>query len=1121
MVVAFTLNWAKAGMSCSETDLDVPPVVAVSLTDWVVDTAIAFAVKAAVVAVAGMVTEPGTVRFVLLLASATVKPPFGAEPDKLTLHESARDPVIDVVAQDSALIVGAAFVPVPLRATVSAATSLKMLNCPLTDAVVEGLNWTVNTIAWPGFSVAGKLPPDTEKPVPVIVFDFMVTGAVPVDVKVTDLLTAVPTETLPKASEDVLRLRAAADGFNWSAMLFEDAFAVAEMVAVCALLTAATFAVNDAVVEPAGTVMAPGAVTAVLLLARAMVTPPLGAEPDKLTLHESARDPVIDVVAQDSALIVGAAFVPVPLRATVSAATSLKMLNWPLTDAVVEGLNWTVNTIAWPGFSVAGKLPPDIENPVPVIAFDFIVTGTVPVDVKITDLVAAVPTETLPKASEDVLRLRLAADGFSWSAMLFEDAFAVAEMVAACALVTAVTFAVNEAVLEPAGTVMAPGAVTAPLLLARAMLTPPLGAEPDRLTVHGSDRDPVMDVVLHDNALMVGAGFVPVPLRPSVAVPALLETVNWPLTEPAAEGPNRRVRIIPFPGSNVAGKLPPDTENPLPVIVSDLIVTGAEPLDVRVTDFWADVPTSIFPNCIAEVLRLRPAADALDAFNWIARLFDEEFAVAEMATLWALLTAATFAAKEAVVEWAATVTLSGTVIAVLLLASAMITAFDEAALNATVHMVFPAAENEVFAQDRASNAGGGATAPDDESEIEKDFSMLPCVAVIVPLWSVLNVATVAANFTLVAPSGTVTDAGTFMAAMLLERRTRSPPDGAELFVRIVQVSLPTAVISAVSQLKALISAFWADPLPCRGTVAAGVVEALVITFNWPVASVLSFGWNWTLKLSVLPTARVAGSLPSPSTRKAAFERDNCEIWTESDPLFVTETFWLAEFPGLTDPNSIEEGAAERFTSFVAGREDPPRVTTPPHPETPKLERQSATSVSGTKRLALEFLQKVNDCSAKIWRPKVGRISIPYIFDFSRAGSWMWSAMFAKEEVKQRGKANCFWAAWAQADCDPVRSQNSAMRDQCPSCFVEVLWCQRRDTRSSQCARRKAWKFTDENRASPIKIWALLTCTPACKRRAKVGRLTAQLFVLAFCSACDPFGIDLLANAEFYKVNIPT
>ena len=110
-------------------------------------------------------------------------------------------------------------------------------------------------------------------------------------------------------------------------MLFEDAFAFAEMVTVCALLTAATFTVKEAVVEPAGIVMAPGAVTAALLLERAMLTPPLGAEADRLTVHESANDPVIDVVAQDSALIVGAAFVPVPLRATVWAATSLEMLN--------------------------------------------------------------------------------------------------------------------------------------------------------------------------------------------------------------------------------------------------------------------------------------------------------------------------------------------------------------------------------------------------------------------------------------------------------------------------------------------------------------------------------------------------------------------------------------------------------------------------------------------------------------------------------------------------------------------------------------------------------------------------------------------------------------------------
>ena len=65
----------------------------------------------------------------------------------------------------------------------------------------------------------------------------------------------------------------------------------------------------------------------------------------------------------------------------------------------------------------------------------------------------------------------------------------------------------------------------------------------------------------------------------------------------------------------MAGKLPPDTENPFPVIVPDLIVTGAVPLEVSVTDLVADVPTSIFPKSNEEVLRLRPGADAFEAFN--------------------------------------------------------------------------------------------------------------------------------------------------------------------------------------------------------------------------------------------------------------------------------------------------------------------------------------------------------------------------------------------------------------------------------------------------------------------------------------------------------------------------
>jgi hypothetical protein len=49
-----------------------------------------------------------------------------------------------------------------------------------------------------GFSVTGKLPPTTVKPVPVIAAELTVTGDVPVDVSVNDCIVAVFTVTLPK-----------------------------------------------------------------------------------------------------------------------------------------------------------------------------------------------------------------------------------------------------------------------------------------------------------------------------------------------------------------------------------------------------------------------------------------------------------------------------------------------------------------------------------------------------------------------------------------------------------------------------------------------------------------------------------------------------------------------------------------------------------------------------------------------------------------------------------------------------------------------------------------------------------------------------------------------------------
>lgn len=105
-------------------------------------------------------------------------------------------------------------------------------------------------------------------------------------------------------------------------------------------------------------------------------------------------------------------------------------------------------------------------------------------------------------------------------------------------LLTEATLAVNAALDAVAGTVTEAGTVTAPLLLARLTLTPPVGAEPDRLTEHESASAPVIDVLLHCTLLTVGTTAVPVPLTVAVADGALLEIVNCPLMELALGGSN-------------------------------------------------------------------------------------------------------------------------------------------------------------------------------------------------------------------------------------------------------------------------------------------------------------------------------------------------------------------------------------------------------------------------------------------------------------------------------------------------------------------------------------------------------------------------------------------------------
>jgi hypothetical protein len=95
---------------------------------------------------------------------------------------------------------------------------------------------------------------------------------------------------------------------------------MASRVTACAVVTAETVAVKGALVAPAATVTEAGTVTAVLLLERLTMNPPVGAAVFSVTVQASVPEPAMDVLAQDSAVnaAVPDAAVPVPLRAMTS-----------------------------------------------------------------------------------------------------------------------------------------------------------------------------------------------------------------------------------------------------------------------------------------------------------------------------------------------------------------------------------------------------------------------------------------------------------------------------------------------------------------------------------------------------------------------------------------------------------------------------------------------------------------------------------------------------------------------------------------------------------------------------------------------------------------------------------
>jgi hypothetical protein len=151
----------------------------------------------AVVAPDATVIEAGTVTELSLLATLTTNPPVAAAAFRVTVQLSVPAPVIDPLVQLNALNTGT---PFPLRLiTVDVPLEELLVNVsePVAAPAAVGSNCTVSVAVWLGFSVSGKVAPETVNPLPATVPALIVTAAVPVDDSVTVCVDAAFTLTLP------------------------------------------------------------------------------------------------------------------------------------------------------------------------------------------------------------------------------------------------------------------------------------------------------------------------------------------------------------------------------------------------------------------------------------------------------------------------------------------------------------------------------------------------------------------------------------------------------------------------------------------------------------------------------------------------------------------------------------------------------------------------------------------------------------------------------------------------------------------------------------------------------------------------------------------------------------
>lgn len=545
-VVALMFSNATAAPSCNENVLVTVPAVAESVTVAPVLTEETVAVKLALVDPAATVTVAGTdTSALLLLPRFTAKPPVAAAAFSVTVQLSVPGPVKDPFAQLNPVSTGT---PVPLRFTtvdVPVDELLVRVTEPEAAPAATGLNCTVRFAVRPPFRVSGKVTPEMLNPDPATTPALSVTGAVPVEDKVMVCLGAALTAMLPKFTLAGLTLSVEIHASNSSVKVCATVPALADNVIGVDVVTEETVAVKLALAAPATTVTVRGTDTSVLLLLPRLTTrPPVAAAAFSVTVQLSVPAPVIVPFAQFNPVSTGT---PVPLKPTtveVPVDELLVKVSDPEISPDVPGSNLTVSVAVWLGFSVSGKLAPEIVKPDPATVAALTVTGPVPVEDKVMVCVVEVLTEMLPKFTLDGLTLSVAVPAPSCKAKVLVTEPAVAVSVTVVAVVTVEIVAAKVALEDPAATFTEVGTDTSVLLLLeRLTAKPPVNAAAFSVTVQLSVPAPLIVPFAQVNPLSTGT---PLPLRLTTVdapVEELLVKVSVPVAAPEVAGSNTTVRV--------------------------------------------------------------------------------------------------------------------------------------------------------------------------------------------------------------------------------------------------------------------------------------------------------------------------------------------------------------------------------------------------------------------------------------------------------------------------------------------------------------------------------------------------------------------------------------------------